>query len=91
MRNPVQTVNAGGGSGGDRRQARKRKSAPPQFRTSGRASLKDPQTLPGTPKGNRTPVPWLRTRYPRPLDDGGTASVFLRQTGEAATSLRRRF
>jgi hypothetical protein len=24
-----------------------------------------------TPTGNRTPVSWLRTRYPRPLDDGG--------------------
>src|SRR4051812_18635545 len=24
-----------------------------------------------TPKGSRTPVLWLRTRYPRPLDDGG--------------------
>jgi hypothetical protein len=24
-----------------------------------------------TPTGNRTPVFWLRTRYPRPLDDGG--------------------
>lgn len=27
--------------------------------------------LPNTPKGSRTPVLWLRTRYPRPLDDGG--------------------
>lgn len=26
----------------------------------------------GTPTGIRTPVAWLRTRYPRPLDDGGT-------------------
>jgi hypothetical protein len=24
-----------------------------------------------TPTGTRTPVPWLRTKYPRPLDDGG--------------------
>jgi putative SOS response-associated peptidase YedK len=24
-----------------------------------------------TPKGSRTPVLWLRTRYPGPLDDGG--------------------
>lgn len=24
-----------------------------------------------TPKGTRTPVFWLRTRHPRPLDDGG--------------------
>ena len=24
-----------------------------------------------TPRGNRTPVSWLRTRYPGPLDDGG--------------------
>jgi hypothetical protein len=24
-----------------------------------------------TPKGSRTPVPWLRTKYPGPLDDGG--------------------
>src|SRR5215210_2894808 len=27
--------------------------------------------LRSTPKGSRTPVLWLRTRYPRPLDDGG--------------------
>src|SRR6516162_1128441 len=26
-----------------------------------------------TPKGTRTPVFWLRTRHPRPLDDGGSA------------------
>jgi hypothetical protein len=26
---------------------------------------------PHTPTGNRTPVSWLRTRYPWPLDDGG--------------------
>jgi hypothetical protein len=25
-----------------------------------------------TPTGTRTPVPWLRTKYPRPLDDGGS-------------------
>ena len=24
-----------------------------------------------TPTGSRTPVSWLRTKYPRPLDDGG--------------------
>ena len=24
-----------------------------------------------TPKGSRTPVAGMRTRYPRPLDDGG--------------------
>jgi hypothetical protein len=24
-----------------------------------------------TPKGNRTPVFWMRTRCPGPLDDGG--------------------
>jgi hypothetical protein len=24
-----------------------------------------------TPTGTRTPVPRLRTKYPRPLDDGG--------------------
>ena len=28
-----------------------------------------------TPTGNRTPVFWLRTRYPRPLDDGGAGFV----------------
>ena len=27
--------------------------------------------LSSTPTGTRTPVPWLRTKYPRPLDDGG--------------------
>jgi hypothetical protein len=27
--------------------------------------------LPTTPTGIRTPVFWLRTRHPRPLDDGG--------------------
>ena len=26
-----------------------------------------------TPTGSRTPVSWLRTRYPRPLDDGGVS------------------
>jgi hypothetical protein len=24
-----------------------------------------------TPKGTRTPVAWMRTKNPRPLDDGG--------------------
>ena len=27
-----------------------------------------------TPTGTRTPVPWLRTKYPGPLDDGGVNS-----------------
>src|SRR3954453_12783787 len=31
-----------------------------------------------TPKGSRTPVLWLRTRYPRPLDDGGVCARLLR-------------
>jgi hypothetical protein len=28
-----------------------------------------------TPKGTRTPVFWLRTRHPRPLDDGGGLGI----------------
>jgi hypothetical protein len=31
----------------------------------------DTDPKPTTPKGNRTPVTWMRTMYPRPLDDGG--------------------
>lgn len=27
-----------------------------------------------TPKGSRTPVTWMRTMYPRPLDDGGSSN-----------------
>jgi hypothetical protein len=30
-----------------------------------------------TPKGSRTPVLWLRTRYPRPLDDGGVCELYV--------------
>src|SRR3954447_21835321 len=30
-----------------------------------------------TPKGTRTPVFWLRTRHPRPLDDGGGTAIVL--------------
>ncbi len=30
---------------------------------------------PNTPTGNRTPVFWLRTRCPRPLDDGGRLAL----------------
>jgi hypothetical protein len=30
------------------------------------------QLVGSTPTGTRTPVPWLRTKYPRPLDDGGS-------------------
>ena len=26
----------------------------------------------GVPKGSRTPVAWMKTRSPRPLDDGDT-------------------
>ena len=33
--------------------------------------LKPQQPIGSTPTGTRTPVPWLRTKYPRPLDDGG--------------------
>ena len=33
----------------------------------------EPQ-IKNTPKGSRTPVTWMRTMYPRPLDDGGLNS-----------------
>src|SRR5690606_1450825 len=39
-----------------------------------RVPATDPRPPPAhvsTPTGNRTPVSWLRTRCPRPLDDGG--------------------
>src|SRR4029078_4877925 len=32
---------------------------------------------PITPTGTRTPVFWLRTRHPRPLDDGGLSLQLL--------------
>ena len=38
--------------------------------------------LASTPKGSRTPVLWLRTRYPRPLDDGGAVGQIPR-SGES--------
>jgi hypothetical protein len=34
-----------------------------------------------TPKGNRTPVTELRTRRPRPLDDGGGLQIQLLKLG----------
>src|SRR6185437_16475525 len=33
--------------------------------------------FPDTPKGSRTPVFWLRTRHPRPLDDRGVGLLAL--------------
>lgn len=41
-----------------------------------------------TPTGIRTPVPWLRTMYPRPLDDGGKRVVGNESTNNK-TSLPR--
>src|SRR5581483_8283102 len=35
-----------------------------------------------TPKGTRTPVFWLRTRHPRPLDDGGGAIILRDREGD---------
>ena len=37
----------------------------------------------GTPKGTQTPVAGMRTRYPRPLDDGGTLFHFWLGIGRA--------
>ena len=41
-----------------------------------------------TPTGNRTPVFWLRTRYPGPLDDGGYK--LFANNGQDAKCTRRR-
>ena len=54
------------GRHGDVRKTREDPHPPPRF-CEGRAS----PDVESTPTGTRTPVPWLRTKYPRPLDDGG--------------------
>ena len=46
--------------------------------------LTEPYIILTTPKGSRTPVLWLRTRYPRPLDDGGVGP---KQAGDYAAGL----
>ena len=40
-----------------------------------------------TPTGTRTPVPWLRTKYPRPLDDGGMLTNGIISSWESQSSL----
>src|SRR5208337_2016782 len=45
-------------------------------------------SISSTPTGTRTPVPWLRTKYPRPLDDGGIVSRFIINHTSGESSLR---
>src|SRR5262245_20576501 len=40
-------------------------------KTLAKARVAESPDVESTPTGTRTPVPWLRTKYPRPLDDGG--------------------
>ena len=44
-----------------------------------------------TPTGIRTPVFWLRTRHPRPLDDGGLLLQLLRSDANRVNVCRRGF
>src|SRR5580704_16016465 len=46
----------------------------PEKTTAADTSRSPRQRVVSTPTGTRTPVPWLRTKYPRPLDDGGIAA-----------------
>src|SRR5208337_2369565 len=46
-------------------------------------------SISSTPTGTRTPVPWLRTKYPRPLDDGGNSRRFIISHRAGESSLRR--
>src|SRR5262249_19799737 len=43
-----------------------------------------------TPTGTRTPVPWLRTKYPGPLDDGGVINKFIIFPSRSVKRLARR-
>jgi hypothetical protein len=47
------------------------------------AAAREPSVSLSTPTGNRTPVSWLRTRYPRPLDDGGKTFRFCQSTSRS--------
>src|SRR5262249_25021103 len=58
-------------------------------RSSERCSSSDGNDL-STPTGTRTPVPWLRTKYPRPLDDGGSAIMLSYDRGQVSLFRARR-
>ena len=50
----------------------------------------DEIALQSTPTGTRTPVPWLRTKYPRPLDDGGQKMQLMINQASSQSSNQRR-
>jgi hypothetical protein len=73
----VQKPRAGPQSGnavqldGDHGRVDRKTTLSTQKTTTAKSTRLARRRVASTPTGTRTPVPWLRTKYPRPLDDGG--------------------